>query len=103
MAKSSVRTPLSLTKRATSWVLHHPHFHLLSEKRPGPSNVKLNSQDLDKIAEVTLDFYNRHAEDFWEGTRDHDVSQNITAILQHIEGKRPFTILDFGCGPGRDL
>ena len=70
--------------------------------------MKLNSQDLDKIADVTLDFYNRHAEnrhaeDFWEGTRDHDVSQNITAILQHIEGERPFTILDFGCGPGRDL
>jgi len=65
--------------------------------------MKLNSQDLDKIADVTLDFYNRHAADFWEGTRDHDVSQNITAILQHIEGERPFTILDFGCGPGRDL
>jgi hypothetical protein len=48
--------------------------------------MKLNSQDLDKIADATLDFYNRHAEDFWEGTRDHDVSQNITAILQHIEG-----------------
>ena len=65
--------------------------------------MKLNSQDLDKIADVTLDFYNRHAEDFWEGTRDHDVSQNITAILQHIEAERPFIILDFGCGPGRDL
>ena len=65
--------------------------------------MKLNSQDLDKIADVTLDFYNRHAEHFWEGTRDHDVSQNITAILHHIEGERPFTILDFGCGPGRDL
>ncbi len=24
--------------------------------------MKLNSQDLDKIADVTLDFYNRHAE-----------------------------------------
>ena len=65
--------------------------------------MKLNSQDLDKIADETLDFYNRHAEDFWEGTRDHDVSQNIKAILHHIEGERPFTILDFGCGPGRDL
>src|ERR1041384_6103649 len=65
--------------------------------------MKLNSQDLEKIANVTLDFYNRHAQDFWEGTRDHDVSQNITAILQHIEGERPFTVLDFGCGPGRDL
>ena len=47
--------------------------------------MKLNSQDLDKIADVTLDFYNRHAEGFWAGTRDHDVSQNITAILHHIE------------------
>jgi hypothetical protein len=52
--------------------------------------MKLNSQDLNKIADVTLDFYNRHAQDFWEGTRDHDVSQNITAILQPIEGERPF-------------
>jgi SAM-dependent methyltransferase len=25
-------------------------------KRPGPSNMKLNSQDLDKIADETLDF-----------------------------------------------
>jgi SAM-dependent methyltransferase len=65
--------------------------------------MKLNSQDLDKIADETLDFYNRYAEDFWEGTRDHDVSQNITAMLQHIDGERPFTILDLGCGPGRDL
>jgi len=23
--------------------------------------------------------------------------------LRHIEGKAPFSILDFGCGPGRDL
>jgi SAM-dependent methyltransferase len=31
------------------------------------------------------------------------VSQNIAALLRHIEGNPPFTILDFGCGPGRDL
>ena len=65
--------------------------------------MKLNSQDLEKIADLTLEHYNQHAEDFWEGTRDHDVSQNIEALLQHIEGEPPFTILDFGCGPGRDL
>ncbi len=29
--------------------------------------------------------------------------QNIDALLRHIEGCAPFTILDFGCGPGRDL
>jgi SAM-dependent methyltransferase len=67
------------------------------------SRLKLNSQDLKKIAAGTLEHYNQRAQDFWEGTRDHDVSQNIDALLQHIEGRPPFTILDFGCGPGRDL
>ncbi len=65
--------------------------------------MKLNPQDLEKIASVTLEHYERRAEEFREGTRDHDVSQNIASLLRHIEGKPPFTILDFGCGPGRDL
>ena len=65
--------------------------------------MKLNSQDLDKIADVTLDHYSQRADDFWEGTRGHDVSQNIDALLQYIEGTAPYLILDFGCGPGRDL
>jgi SAM-dependent methyltransferase len=65
--------------------------------------MKLSPQDLAKIADVTLAHYNRSAEAFWRGTRDHDVSQNIAALLEHIEGPPPFTILDFGCGPGRDL
>ena len=34
------------------------------------------------------------------GTRDHDVSQNIAAMLQYIEGEPHFTTLDFDCGPG---
>ena len=61
------------------------------------------SQDLEKIADLTLEHYNRRAEEFWQGTRDHDVRQNIEALLQAIEGDPPFAILDFGCGPGRDL
>src|ERR1700720_1297105 len=65
--------------------------------------MKLNSQELNQIASRTLDRYNDGAEDFWEGTRGHDVSQNIAAMLQYIEGDAPFTLLDFGCGPGRDL
>ena len=65
--------------------------------------MKLSSQDLEKIASLTLDYYDQHAEEFWQGTRDHDVKQNIATLLQWIEGKPPFTILDFGCGPGRDL
>ena len=63
----------------------------------------LEPHELDKIATATLAHYEQRAEDFRAGTRDHDVSQNIAALLRHIEGESPFTILDFGCGPGRDL
>jgi SAM-dependent methyltransferase len=59
--------------------------------------------DPDTIASLTLEYYDTRAEEFWEGTRDHDVSQNIAALLQYIEGSPPFALLDFGCGPGRDL
>ena len=65
--------------------------------------MNLNPQDLEHIADATLKHYNQRADDFWEGTRSHDVSQNIGAFLQYIEGNPPFSILDFGCGPGRDL
>ena len=57
----------------------------------------------DDSSERTLAHYNLHAEEFFSGTRDHDVLQNIEALLQNIAGLAPFTILDFGCGPGRDL
>lgn len=51
----------------------------------------------------TLAHYETNADSFWEGTAGHDVSQNIEALLSSIEGQPPFRILDFGCGPGRDL
>jgi SAM-dependent methyltransferase len=59
--------------------------------------------ETEEISELTLAHYNQRAEDFREGTWNHDVSQNIDALLRHIAGSPPFTILDFGCGPGRDL
>jgi SAM-dependent methyltransferase len=62
-----------------------------------------NPQDLKNITLLTLEHYDQRAEEFWKGTRYHDVSQNMEALLQHIEGEQPFAILDFGCGPGRDL
>jgi len=62
-----------------------------------------SAQEPENIAALTLAHYNQRAEDFWQGTRDHDVSQNIAALLEYIEGPAPFRILDFGCGPGRDL
>ena len=61
------------------------------------------SNDPRRIADLTLEHYGRRADEFWEGTREHDVRQNIDALVSHIEGTPPFTILDVGCGPGRDL
>jgi SAM-dependent methyltransferase len=51
----------------------------------------------------TIAHYAENSTGFWEGTKDHNVSQNINALLNHIEANSPYTILDFGCGPGRDL
>jgi SAM-dependent methyltransferase len=65
--------------------------------------MPLTPDELQAIAARTLAHYDQHAQAFWEGTRDHDVSQNIRALLEHIEATPPFELLDFGCGPGRDL
>lgn len=59
--------------------------------------------DLRAIACGTLAYYDAQAQAFREATRDHDVRQNIDALLSRIEAVPPFSILDFGCGPGRDL
>ena len=63
----------------------------------------LSADDLAQISALTLRHYQDCAEDFREGTRDHDVSQNIATLLAAIQATAPYQILDFGCGPGRDL
>jgi SAM-dependent methyltransferase len=65
--------------------------------------MTISPGELARIAATTLAHYNQRAVEFQAGTRDHDVSQNIEALLRAIPGKPPFAILDFGCGPGRDL
>jgi SAM-dependent methyltransferase len=55
------------------------------------------------VSMLTLQHYEQSAESFREGTWHHDVSQNIDALLRHIGVAAPARILDFGCGPGRDL
>ncbi|MBU3563412.1 bifunctional 2-polyprenyl-6-hydroxyphenol methylase/3-demethylubiquinol 3-O-methyltransferase UbiG [Polynucleobacter sp. Tro8-14-1] len=55
------------------------------------------------ISQTTIAHYDQHAVTYYEGTKDHDVSQNIDALLSTIKTEPPFHILDFGCGPGRDL
>ena len=51
----------------------------------------------------TLAHYAERADDYWAGTRHHDVAQNVAALLRHIECAPPFALLDLGCGSGRDL
>jgi SAM-dependent methyltransferase len=65
--------------------------------------MTLLRDDLAIITARTLEHYNEHAAQFWEGTRDHDVTQNIESLLRHVRGAPPLRILDLGCGPGRDL
>ena len=62
-----------------------------------------NAHELESVAGLTLQHYSDRAEEFREGTQGHDVSQNISALLRHIEATPPAAILDLGCGPGRDL
>lgn len=56
-----------------------------------------------EAAAMTLAEYDNMAEAYRRGTADHDVSQNIAALLEAIEGEPPYAILDLGRGPGRDL
>ena len=91
--------------------------------------IKQSQEKLNEIERVTLGHYNSSAESFWLSTKDHDVSQSINAFLSALneteyknidgservdsDGESPdiessdiesaFDILDFGCGPGRDL
>ena len=70
------------------------------ENRPPPA---FDAAALERISAGTLASYARRADAFREGTRDHDVRQNIDSLLRHIDVPPPFCILDLGCGPGRDL
>ncbi len=62
-----------------------------------------SEDQLNRIESVTLGHYDRSAEAFFSGTVDHDVSQNYAALLDQLPPGKSLDILDFGCGPGRDL
>lgn len=56
-----------------------------------------------ELTEITIAHYDNAAQSYRAGTWDHDVSQNRAALLDALAGSPPFSILDLGCGPGRDL
>lgn len=62
-----------------------------------------DAPSLTEISQETLGHYEENAASFWHGTKDHDVAQNLDALLAAIDGTPPHRLLDFGCGPGRDL
>lgn len=66
-------------------------------------SMSSDDHDLRHISRSTLGYYDSSASSFWEGTRNHDVTQNYAAFLDALEGPGPHRILDLGCGPGRDL
>lgn len=63
----------------------------------------LPADQLTRIEEITLGHYDANALSFWQGTKDHDVTQNYHALLRRFPAAQALDILDFGCGPGRDL
>jgi len=70
---------------------------------PEKAPSRNGAEPLLRLSEATIAHYDRQAEAFRVGTRDHDVSQNYAALLDAIEADPPYAILDLGCGPGRDL
>ena len=73
------------------------------EKLVKRRGVKPTTLDLKEVATKTVGHYEANATRFWEGTKDHDVTQNYEALLGALPKKQGLRILDFGCGPGRDL
>ena len=67
--------------------------------------MKFNNSavDLVEIERLNIAHYDENAESFRIGTKDHDVSQNIAALLDALPKEETLDILDFGCGPGRDM
>ena len=70
---------------------------------PDEGSYRIDVEQLRRVSQVTIAHYDRSAAAFWNGTRDHNVSQNYRALLDAIDGDPPYSILDLGCGPGRDL
>ncbi|MFP8967527.1 class I SAM-dependent methyltransferase [Pokkaliibacter sp. CJK22405] len=62
-----------------------------------------HSATMDAASSRTLSHYQSTSEQFWAATRDHDVRQNIDALLSALPTTPGQRILDIGCGPGRDL
>ncbi|MBE9031344.1 class I SAM-dependent methyltransferase [filamentous cyanobacterium LEGE 11480] len=57
---------------------------------------------MEQHEQITIAEYQATAASFRAGTWDHDVSQNRDALVAAMP-RNPGRILEFGCGPGRDI
>jgi len=67
------------------------------------STFKSLTDQYELISQKNIGHYDQNAIAYDQSTQGHDVTQNIDALLRAIKTQPPFHILDFGCGPGRDL
>ncbi|TXL16920.1 SAM-dependent methyltransferase, partial [Methylococcaceae bacterium HT3] len=58
--------------------------------------MEQSTEQLDEIESITLNHYNNNAEAFWNGTKDHDVTQNYEAFLAPFPKDKILDILDLG-------
>ena len=42
---------------------------------------RYDADQVQRVSDTTIAYYDRFARAFWEGTRHHDVSQNYAALL----------------------
>ena len=75
--------------------------NLNSEPDEGP--YRIDVEQLRRISQVTIAHYDQSAAAFWNGTRDHNIRQNYQRFWMRLTAIPPYSILDLGCGPGRDL
>lgn len=70
-------------------------------------NIASTAEEVRQAAESTIADYAAVAEGYAKGNMDHDVSQNIEAMLVPLRTsplmKPPYDILDVCCASGRDL
>src|ERR1700731_1513520 len=64
---------------------------------------KYDAEQVRGLSDATIADYDRCARAFWDGRPHHDVSQHCPAFPCALEDAPPYSILDLGCGPGRDL
>jgi hypothetical protein len=72
----------------------------MSNRESAPyGSPRVDVEQSRRMSEMTIAYYDRMAEAYWDGTRDHDVSQNYTALLDAIETDPPIPFLIWVVGP----